>query len=442
MRFFDDKLFLHGKDAAELYETVKDLPIIDYHCHLNARDIAENSGFADIGEMWLKGDHYKWRAMRLCGVKEKYITGDASWYEKFTAYAGIMPKLIGNPLYYWTHLELKNIFGINIPLCAENAAAVWDRANEVVKNLKVSDLLDKFRVEYIATTDDPADSLEYCGKYGNTVVAPTFRPDKAFSLSGDYLKKLSDVSGENAFCFEGFFKALVKRLDFFCSAGCRISDHGFGNLRCEKITADSAANIFARGEKSTEDEKQAFFLYGLEYMAAEYKKRKMAMQLHFSAFRNVNSYMFSSTGADSGFDVIGEEINIFAAAAFLDRLNSAGALPKTVLYSLNPQAVKKLAVLSGAFPNVFMGAAWWFNDTVEGIRKQLSEIAEYAVLGTSLGMLTDSRSFASYVRFDFFRRILCGYVGGLTEKGEYSMQSAAELVKDICCNNIKEFLNL
>lgn len=394
-KFFDDNLLLNSKSAADIYSAVKDLPIIDYHCHLDQNKIASNSTFIDIGEMWLSGDHYKWRAMRLCGVDEFFITGKADYKEKFVKYAEIMPKLIGNPLYYWTHLELKQIFGINIPLNKDSAEKIYDEANTKLKDITVQKLLNKFRVEYIATTDDPADTLENHGKYGNTTVSPTFRPDRITTLDKEYL---------------------TSRLDYFASKGCRIADHGFDR--------------FPSG-----DEKEKIFLF----LAKEYKKRNMIMQLHFSVTRNVNTELHKTVGADSGLDVMSSSASPESVINFLNKLPD-GERPIIILYPLNPSELKSLATLSGAFRNVYIGAAWWFNDTVEGIKHNLSIISEYAVLGTNLGMLTDSRSFSSYSRFDFFRRILCDFIGEKVDKGEYDINSAISLATNICYNNIKELL--
>lgn len=439
--FFGDKLLLNTPASERLYEAVKELPIIDYHCHLNEEKIAKNTGFSDIGELWLSGDHYKWRAMRLCGVEEKYITGDADYKEKFLKYAEILPNLAGNPLYYWTHMELKQIFDIREPLNENNALRIYERANERLKDISVWTLLEKYKVQYIATTDDPVDDLENHGKYANTEVRPTFRPDKALSLDEEYLEKLGKCAGMKIECLEDLLRALEKRLNAFVHKGCRISDHGFECFpeKCAKY--EEARSLFNRRQSLTAKEKDALFGFLLKWLGNAYKKRGIVMQLHFSAVRNNNAEMYKKCGPDSGFDLIGEKQPIKNIVGFLNEF-SEDERPETVLYTLNDNALSETAVLTGAFRHVRLGAAWWFNDTVEGIRKNLKTIAEYSALGNNLGMLTDSRSFSSYVRFDFFRRILCDYLGELCEKGEYEENSARKMAENICYYNIKELLKL
>lgn len=440
MEFFGDKILLGSPSAEKLYAAVKDLPIIDYHCHLNQKLIAEDAKFADIGEMWLAGDHYKWRAMRMCGVDERLITGGASWKEKFFAYASVLPKLVANPLYYWTHLELKQIFGINEPLNESSAARIYDEANAKLKTLSVRSLLKNFGVEYIATTDDPTADLSYHGVYGGTTVAPTFRPDKLYGLDGAFISSLADASGIKIDKLSDLIAALNNRLDYFEKHGCRISDHGFADFPKTYATEKEAASLFDRRASLSAAEKDAFFGYILTKLAAMYKERGILMQLHFSVIRNVNSGIFTSLGVDQGCDVFKNEVCAESVTAFLDRLG--GNRPDIVMYSLNPNATPMLAAITGAFRNVRMGAAWWFNDTALGIRANLCQLAEYACLGTNLGMLTDSRSFSSYSRFDFFRRILCDYMGGLVEKGEYPLDEAERLTADVCYYNIKSQLKL
>lgn len=397
MSFFDDNILLAGKASKSIYNAIKDLPIIDYHCHLDERAIYNDAGFDDIGELWLKADHYKWRAMRLCGVDEHFITGGASWEEKFFAYAKIMPMLIGNPLYYWTHLELKMVFGIEEPLNEKSAKCIREKANEQLKSLSVGKLLEKFKVEFIATTDDPESTLEFHGKMGNTIVSPTFRPDRCFKENVD----------------KGY---LEKRLDYFVAKGCRIVDHGFDDF-----------------DRNRDD---------ILWLMRVCKERDLILQLHFGTYRNINSRAFNSIGRDSGYDVFRSSVNTDALAEILDIADRKGELPKIILYTLNDNYIKALGAISGAFKGVYLGAAWWFNDTVSGIKRQLDTTAEYAALGTNFGMLTDSRSFSSYVRFDFFRRILADYIGDMVERGEYDPQSAEALAKNICYYNIKEALKL
>ncbi len=440
--FFGSDVLLRSEAAKALYAEVKDLPIIDYHCHLNEKEIQADRGFDDLGELWLGGDHYKWRAMRMCGVDEEYVTGSASFAEKYAKYADIFPRLAGNPLYYWTQLELALIFGIRTPLGPDTAEGIRTAANEKLASLKVSDLLKQFKVEYIATTDDPVSPLAAHGQYGDTKVSPTFRPDRMIGLDEGALSELADASGIATDTLEGVKAALATRLDYFVEHGCRISDHGMDWLPVEDCGEAVAAQLYARRGELTAEEKWTLSSHLLYFVASLYAQRGMVMQLHFATYRNVNTAMFGKVGRDAGFDIMRGEVHTDRLVVFLDTLNREGKLPKTVLYTLNPACVPALCTLSGAFPNVRIGAAWWFNDTVEGIRRQIKYAAEYTALGTSLGMLTDSRSFASYARFDFFRRILADVVGEWVEQGEYAMEHARKLMYDVCYGNVKEFLEL
>ena len=440
--FFGDGLLLSSPAAETLYREVADLPIIDYHCHLSEKEIRDGHKFANLGELWLGGDHYKWRAMRLCGVEEFYITGGADDYAKYLKYAEIFPQLCGNPLYYWTQLELKLLFGITEPLCAESAPRIWAAANEQLGRMTVNDLLRQFRVEYVATTDDPASPLEAHGVYGGTEVRPTFRPDRMLTCAPDALRELGEAAGVRVETLDDMKEALRRRLIFFRSKGCRIADHGMDFLPLPDCGEVKAAELFARREALTPHEAAELNAHLTAYLAGLYAGEGMVMQLHFGTFRNVNAAAFPHVGRDAGYDVMRSVVNTDALVEFFNTLEGRGALPKVILYSLNPGCVPALAALSGAFPNIRVGAAWWFNDTVQGIRRQLETVAEYAALGTSLGMLTDSRSFASYVRFDFFRRILADMVGGYVERGEYDPAQAAELMQGICYGNIRAFLGL
>ncbi len=440
--FFGDQLLLNTPAAEILYAGVKELPIIDYHCHLNEYELRNNHRFANLGELWLAADHYKWRAMRLCGIDEKYITGDASFYEKYLKYAEIFPLLCGGPLYYWTQLELKLLFGITKPLCAENAEEIWTIANQKLETLDAAAILKQFKVEYVATTDDPASPLEAHGLCGETNVRPTFRPDFVINMDKAALSRLEGAVGYKLNTLADVKTALEARLNYFLSKGCCIADHGMDFLPMEDCDEATAANLFARRESLTFAECQQLASHLIYFMAGLYAKNGMVMQMHFATFRNVNSAMFPVVGRDAGFDIMRGHVDTDRLITYFDTLAKRGALPKTVLYSLNPACVPALATLSGAFPNVRIGAAWWFSDTVEGIRRQLETVAEYAVLGTNLGMLTDSRSLASYVRFDFFRRILADLVGGYVERGEYDLASAEKLMYAVCYGNVKAFLNL
>lgn len=440
--FFGSEVLLRSEAAKALYAEVRDLPIIDYHCHLNEKEIQADRGFSDLGELWLGGDHYKWRAMRMCGVEETYVTGSASFADKYAKYASVFPRLAGNPLYYWTQMELSLIFDIHTPLGPDTAEEIRTAANEKLADMKVSDLLKQFKVEYIATTDDPVSPLAAHGRYGETLVSPTFRPDRMIGLDEGALAELADASGIATDTLDGLKAALENRLDYFVAHGCRISDHGMDWLPAADCGEEVARELYDRRSELTADERWTLSSHLLAFVAGLYADRGLVMQLHFATYRNVNTAMFGTVGRDAGFDIMRGEVDTDRLVVFLDSLNRAGKLPKTVLYTLNPACVPALCTLSGAFPNVRIGAAWWFNDTVEGIRRQIKMAAEYTALGVSLGMLTDSRSFASYARFDFFRRILSDVVGEWVESGEYAMEHAKKLMYDVCYGNVKEFLEL
>ena len=437
--FFDENLLIYNNTGKALYEKVKNLPIIDYHCHLDQTKIAKDSGFSDIGELWLAADHYKWRAMRMCGVDEYYVTGGASFYEKFLKYAEILPNLIGNPLYYWTHVELRRIFGIDIPLNRDSAEKIYNLANEKLKNMSVQSMLNSFLVEFIGTTDDPIDNLSDHKKYGNINVTPTFRPDKLFGFEESYIEKLGKVAGVEIDSLDSLLVALESRLDFFISKGCRMADHGMDRFPDAYASYHEACALFGKRNYLTPQESDKLRGFILVWLMKEYKKRNITVQLHFAVTRNVNPKMFAVCGVDSGFDVISEAPSVQNIVGFLSKV-SDDERPNTILYTLNDSNLSAVACISGAFRNVKMGAAWWFNDTVEGIRRNLKIVSEYSNLGTSVGMLTDSRSFSSYCRHDFFRRILCDHVGNLVECGEYDKGSALQLVENICYYNAKRMV--
>lgn len=434
--FFDENLLLYNEAGKKLYSKVKELPIIDYHCHLDQRKIASDDKFSDIGELWLAGDHYKWRAMRMNGVDEYYVTGGASFHEKFIKYAEILPNLIGNPLYYWTHLELKQVFGIDMPLNGNSAERIYEMANEKLKSLSVQGMLNHFNVHFIATTDDPADDLADHKKYGNINVTPTFRPDKLFNFEENYIETLGQAAGIKINTLDDLLAALSGRLDFFVTKGCRMADHGMDTFPLSYANKTEAGELFKKRAVLSDCEKESLRGFLLVWLSKEYAKRNMTVQLHIAVTRNVNPSTFELCGADSGFDSISEAPEVQNVLNFFKQINDSER-PNTILYTLNDANLSALSCLSGAFRNVKMGAAWWFNDTVEGIRRNLKIISEYASLGNNLGMLTDSRSFSSYCRFDFFRRILCDYVGNLVEKGEYDADSAQSLVENICYYNAK-----
>ncbi len=440
--FFDEGVLLHSATARKYYEEVKDLPIVDYHSHLSEKEIAEDRKFNTITELWLSADHYKWRAMRSCGIGEKWITGDAGDEEKFYAYASVMPKLLGNPLYYWTHFELKKLFGIAEPLNERTARAIYKEANEKLKSLSVRTLLKQFNVEYIATTNDPIEQLEFHGSYDGIKVCPTFRPDKALRLESAYLEKLGSAARREIRTLGDWKEALTERLKYFVTKGCTIADTSVEESVRTDVTETEAEELFAKGEDRTPAEKSRFYSYGMKFLGGLFAEYGIVWQLHVGALRNINTTAHRAIGCDAGYDVMQGNIDTDGIAVFLDSLYKIGKLPKTLLYSLNRNAVPALCTIAPCFPNVRMGAAWWFNDTLKGILAHLETLAEYSVLGISPGMLTDSRSFSSYCRFDFFRRILCDYVAKKTEAGEYDAESANALLKDICYRNPKIFMNL
>ena len=437
MSFFDENVLLGCDTAKELYRDVADLAIVDCHSHLDPRAIAKDAPLGDLGELWLAHDHYKWRAMRLCGVDERYITGDAPYREKFAVFARIMPLLAGNPVYYFCQFELKQIFGVTDALSADNAERVYEKCTEKLAGMRVSDLLAKYRVRLAATTDDPADSLEYHGIHGSTAVVPTFRPDRYYCPDDAALARLGEAVGREIRTLGDMLDALTERLDFFVSKGCFMSDHGFEFCPAAYPSEHRANELFSRRAALDADEKSELFGFILRALMIEYKKLGVTAQLHFAVRRNVNPGMFAACGADSGFDVIGDAPDVSAVERFLARFDD-GERPEIILYTLNDTALRPLAALCGAFRGVRVGAAWWFNDTKLGIRRTLETVAEYGAMGTFPGMLTDSRSFAGYSRFDFFRRILCGYVGELVERGEYAAEHAAELVGRICLGNVSD----
>ena len=440
-KFFDENVLLDNQIAIDLYKEVKDLPIIDYHCHLDQDKIANDTSLANIGSLWLKGDHYKWRAMRLCDVDEHYITGKASDEEKFCKYAEIMPKLIGNPLYYWTHFELQKVFGIYEPLNKDTAHDIYQRANKVLKNKTVRSLLKEFNVEYIATTNDPLEKLNNHGDFDGIKVRPTFRPDKLLTLDSAYLKELGELTNIDIKTIKDLKRAISVRLDYFVNKGCKISDHGFLDFPVDIANEEEANYLFDYRNVLDKKGRSCLFGYLLRFLMEEYKKRDMVVQLHFAVTRNINTSMYQKVGVNAGFDVIASEINYQSLIKFLDSLDDEHR-PTIILYSLNPNTIAPLACISGAYRHVYVGAAWWFNDTLNGIKRNLDLTAEYALLGNNLGMLTDSRSFSSYVRFDFFRRILCSYIANKVEAGEYDINEASKLARDICYNNIKNLLKI
>ncbi len=453
--FYGDNVFLDSESARAIYDKVKDLPIIDYHCHLQPKEIYEDKPFDNIGEIWLGGDHYKWRLMRSVGIDEKYITGDSSWKEKFMKYAEAVELALGNPLYHWSHMELKQFFGINEPLTADSAEEIWNKANEVIKETSLSPrkLIASSNVEYIATTDDIIDTLEYHKLIADdssisAKVCPSFRTDNLFLYTADgyadYISKLSDCSGVQVTDIDSLKKALENRVEFFVSMGCKMTDVGierFPEYIGTEEEADFAFRKALSGEVLTDKEYDAFISHIYVFLGGLYKKQGLIMQLHLAVKRNASTKLFEKLGRDVGGDCVGNPIKASSITALLDKMEQEDKLPDTIVYTLNPTVYYEIATGIRSFRNVSLGAAWWFCDNLSGIKKQIEVYSETAAIGTFYGMLTDSRSFLSYARHDYFRRILASALGKAVENGEFApVQSAVKIAEKICCYNIKNKL--
>lgn len=457
-QFMDENFLLQNDTAVKLYhDYAKDMPIFDYHCHLNPKEIWEDKKFKNITEVWLYGDHYKWRAMRLNGISEKNITGDGSDYDKFMAFAQTLSRCIGNPLYHWTHLELQRYFGINDVLNEETAPSIWERCNEVITSGEFSarKLIEKSNVKMIGTTDDPIDSLEYHDKIReegklSTKVLPTFRPDKGVEICRpefvEWVGKLGTVVGKEIKEYSQLLEALEERANYFHEKGCRMSDHGLENVPYIETTLEEAASIFVKGingEEITDVEEQKYKTYTLQFIAKVYAKLGWVMQLHMGALRNNSTRMFNRLGADTGFDSIDDIQIAKPLSKFLNALQTTDELPKTILYTLNPVHNYVLGTMLGNFSSdsprgkIQFGSGWWFNDQKDGMISQMVDLANLGLLGNFVGMLTDSRSFLSYTRHEYFRRILCNLIGQWVEDGEFPNDEKLleTIVKDICYNN-------
>ena len=458
--FMDEEFLLQTETARQLFhEYAEKMPVIDYHCHINPQEIAEDRVFENITQVWLGGDHYKWRMIRSNGVPEEEITGSASDRIKFQRFAEALPKAIGNPLYHWTHLELKRYFGYDGVLNAETAEEVWNLCNEKLKTLSVRKIIEASRVTAIATTDDPVDDLRWHKAIRDdasfqTAVLPAWRPDKAMNLEKPefpaYLEQLSQASGVAIHHFGDLCSALEKRLDYFDSMGCRASDHGLNDVNfapAPEKAVDAIMQKALKGETLSAQEIDTYKYAVLRWLGEEYAKRGWVMQLHYGTLRNANSALYEKLGPDTGFDCIGTTAGTEGLVRFLDSLDNAGKLPKTILYSLNPNDNAAIGTVIGCFQGTEAsgklqhGSAWWFNDTKTGMEAQLVSLANLSVLGNFVGMLTDSRSFLSYTRHEYFRRILCNLIGGWVENGEYPDDQAVlkRLVEGISYNNAKHY---
>lgn len=445
---------LQGDTALEIYDSVKNLPIIDYHCHLSPEEIFLDRQFDNIGEMWLGGDHYKWRLMRTAGIDEEYITGSASWHDKFIKYAEAIELAAGNPLYHWSHMELSRFFGIDDPLNGRTAESIWQRANEYIKNNHLSPrkLIEQSGVEVICTTDDITDDLHYHAQIRNdntfkTKVIPSFRTDNLLLVRRngylDYLKKLSETSKTGITGLDSFKKAVEKRLEFFVENGCKFTDVGMPFFPNRVSDDTEAAETFEKilcGRNITDREYLGFIGNMYLFLGRLYKQNNLVMQWHLAVYRNANSSLFEALGADCGVDCVGDTVSGNDIINMLDAINVGSGLPQTVIYTLNSANAAQIASIAGAFPGVRCGAAWWFCDHKRGIEEEINIIAENSALGTFLGMLTDSRSFLSYARHDYFRRILSNMIAKFADGGEYDPDSAKTLVSNISYYNIKNLI--
>lgn len=465
MKAFMDRDFLLDTDAAKklFHEYAESMDICDYHCHLSPKEIYENKTPDNISELWLSGDHYKWRAMRSCGVEEKYCTGDATAREKFEKFGYTLQYCIGNPLYHWAHIELQRYFGINTPLNAKTADDIFDRANEAIKNgdFRPQSLIAKSNVKIVCTTDDPVDDLKYHKLLKDVdgfdcKVLPSFRPDKALNahLNGfaDYIKILGDVSGIAIKSYKDVIKALLNRADYFHSVGCRVSDQAFDYPPYSIASDDEIDKIFTRalnGERISLDDCDKYRTPVLLALGEKYHELGWAMEIHIGAMRNNNTLMFNKIGADTGFDSVGDCEIAKPLSHFLDALNKEDKLPKTILFNLNDKDNTVLGTMLGNFQSsdaeskIQFGPAWWFLDTMDGMINQMKTLANLGVFGKFVGMETDSRSFTSYGRHEYFRRIMCALIGRWVEDGWYAYDEdiLKEIVQGICYNNAIKYFN-
>ncbi|OCG44292.1 glucuronate isomerase [Gilliamella sp. Choc5-1] len=458
--FLDENFLLQTEVAQRLYfDYAADQPIYDYHCHLPPKDIADNKNFRNLAEIWLAGDHYKWRVLRTAGVDEKFITGSASDYEKYLAWAKVVPLTLGNPIYHWTHLELRRPFGIkNILFNEKTAEKIWLQANEqlATKEFSTKGILKQMNVRAVGTTDDPIDSLQYHKQISldgsfETKVRPSWRPDKVFKieLSGfpNYISQLGQVCDIEINTFSELLTALLKRLDHFEQHGCEASDHGIEILRYADIPSEKQLDLILKkrlnNQSLSELEIAQFSTAVLVWLGKQYHKRNWVMQLHLGALRNNNQRMYKLLGPDAGFDSIGDRPIAEPLSSLLGTLDLTDELPKTILYCLNPRDNEVLATMAGNFQGsgiagkIQFGSGWWFNDQKDGMERQLMQLSQMGLLSQFVGMLTDSRSFLSFTRHEYFRRILCNMIGNWIENGEIpaDFNLVGNMIKDICFNN-------
>ena len=462
--FLSKDFLLQTETARRLYhDYAAAMPIVDYHCHIDPKAIYEDQPFESITQVWLGGDHYKWRLMRSNGVPEHYITGDASPREKFQKFAETLPRCIGNPMYHWCHLELKNFFGYDGVLNGETAQTVWELANAKLKEADFTPrgLIRRSNVKMVGTTDDPCSDLKYHALLAQSdfevKVLPSFRPDPAVNIHkpgfAEYIGRLAQAAGMEIRTAADVAKALSSRIELFREMGCRASDHGLDYIMYREGTQEEIDAAFAKamaGEALTLEEVEKYQTYLLLHCGREYHRVGWVMQLHFSCIRNINSLTFKAMGPDTGFDCIGVTDSSASLCKLLDAWEKTGQLPKTVLYSLNPADDQWIDTVLGAFQDssvpgkIQHGTAWWFNDNKVGMENQMISLANLSVFGNFIGMLTDSRSLLSYARHEYFRRILCNIIGNWVENGEYpnDMETLGGLVMDISYRNAKRYFNL
>lgn len=466
MKPFINEDFMLPTEASRIlyHDYAKEMPIYDYHCHLSPKEIAENKSFKNITEIWLYGDHYKWRAMRSLGIEEELISGSGSDYDKFKRWAKAVPNTIGNPLYHWTHLELKRFFNTDLLLSEDTSEEIWNHCNELLQSpgFTAQKLIEKSNVKVICTTDDPIDDLHYHKVIKedvnfNTKVLPTFRPDKAVEITrpdfNAYIEKLSAVTEIEISSYENLLAAIDNRAHYFHEVGCRISDHGIQTLPFEPCTLVEAAAIFEKartGQPISELEEMKYKTHSLLFLGRLYHSLGWTMQLHLGAIRNNNERMFAKLGPDTGFDSIHDFSLAKQLNGFFNELDKADELPKTIVYSLNPVHNYVIATACGNFQSgagkgkIQFGSGWWFVDQKEGMLNQMKDLANLGLLSTFVGMLTDSRSFLSYTRHEYFRRVLCQLIGGWIDSGEApaDYKLLGSIVQDICYNNANQYFDI